>query len=131
MTADRASDLKHDYLKALKRLREAVEEDLSKGSIVIDGTIQRFEFVYELGWKLLKAVLDFQGVNAPTPRQAIKEAFQAGLIPNGEDWIDMLEDRNRTSHIYDEKSAKKIYQKIKRVHLKTLEGLPLHLPKNI
>ena len=105
-----------DFEKALKRLEDALHEPATKGDIRVDGTIQRFEFTFELSWKLLSRILNFQGVEAKSPRSAIKEAFQLGLIKKGESWIDMLEDRNKTSHIYDEEVAFSIYQKIKNQH---------------
>jgi len=114
-----------DFKKVLERLGQALDEDLSKGSIVVDGTIQRFEFTFELAWKLAKAILKFNGIEAEAPRLVIKEAFKSNLIDDkdGDAWIDMLEDRNKTSHIYDEKQALKIYDKIKLNHFKLLEGL--------
>jgi nucleotidyltransferase substrate binding protein (TIGR01987 family) len=116
MGPERLQELNEDFSRAYARLGEAVREDLSKGTIVIDGVIQRFEFTFELAWKLLRAKLQYNGISAETPRAAIKEAFKAGMIVDGDGWIDMLEDRNRTAHLYDEKAAQAIYQKICRRH---------------
>lgn len=127
MTQKRIKELLDDYRKAVSRLTESLNESLSKGSIVIDGTIQRFEFTFELAWKVLKAVLEFQGMEATTPRAAIKEAFRAKWIKDGPGWIDMLEDRNKTSHIYNEKQAGRIYKKIKKAHYPLLLQLSDHL----
>ena len=118
---ERIKNIYVDFEKALGRLKQALNEDLSKGSIVVDGTIQRFEFTFELAWKLAKAVLNHNGIEIDTPRLVIKEAFKANLIKDGQSWIDMLEDRNKTSHIYDEKQALKIYDKIKENHFRPLE----------
>ena len=121
MSLEKIKDIHSDFKKALERLKEALNEDLSIGSIVIDATIQRFEFTFELGWKLAKSILNYNGIEAEGPRFVIKEAFQAKLIKDGDAWIDMLEDRNKTSHIYDEKQALKIYKKIKETHFKLLK----------
>ena len=120
---ERIKNLFTDFKKARERLAQALSEDLSKGSIVVDGTIQRFEFTFELAWKLAKAILKFNGVEAETPRLVIKEAFKSKLIDDkdGDAWIDMLEDRNKTSYIYDEEQALKFYDKIKQDHYKLLE----------
>jgi len=119
---NKIKDLHIDFSRALERLHEAIKEDISdKGGIVADGTIQRFEFTFELAWKLARAALAHDGIDADTPRLVIKEAYRAKLIQDGEAWIDMLEDRNRSSHIYDEKQAFKIYSKIKSSHFKILE----------
>lgn len=119
---DKIKDLYLDFSHALERLQEAVKEKVSdKGGIIVDGTIQRFEFTFELAWKLARATLAYNGIEADTPRLVIKEAYKAKLIQDGEAWIDMLEDRNRSSHIYDEKQAFKIYSKIKSNHFKILK----------
>ena len=123
MSLERIKEIYSDYKKALKRLREALDQSSLKKDIKIDAVIQRFEFTFELAWKLAKAVLAYNGIEADTPRAVIKEAFKAKLILSGEDWIDMLEDRNRTSHIYDEKTALKIYKKNKKIQLKQLTDL--------
>jgi nucleotidyltransferase substrate binding protein (TIGR01987 family) len=123
MGPERLKELERDFSKAYARLGEAVREDLNKGSIVIDGAIQRFEFTFELAWKLLRARLQYNGIEADTPRSAIKEAFKARMITDGDGWIDMLEDRNRTSHIYDEKAAAAIYKKICAQHYSLLGEL--------
>ena len=127
MSPKRIKELLDDYQKAVSRLGESLRESLSKGSILIDGTIQRFEFTFELAWKVLKAMLEFQGIEAVTPRSAIKEAFRAKWIKDGQGWIDMLEDRNKTSHIYNEKQAARIYKKIKKLHYPLLQALSEHL----
>jgi len=123
MSPEKIKELLDDFSKALKRLEEALTEDLSKGNIIIDGAIQRFEFTFELSWKLTKAVLNHTGIEAASPRAVIKEAFKANVMENGEGWIDMLEDRNKTSHIYDEEQAIDIYKKIKKNHFPLLKNL--------
>jgi len=123
MSPKKIKELSDDFSKALKRLEEALNEDLSKGNIVIDGAIQRFEFTFELSWKLTKAVLNHIGIEASSPRAVIKEAFKANVMKDGEGWIDMLEDRNKTSHIYDEEQALTIYNKIKKTHFSLLKNL--------
>jgi nucleotidyltransferase substrate binding protein (TIGR01987 family) len=128
---DRIKELFRDFAEALSRLKEALSESLSKGSIVVDGTIQRFEFTFELGWKLARAVLSYNGIETDTPRAAIKEAYKSKLIKDGDGWIDMLEDRNKTSHIYDEKTARAIYDKIKKNHLQLLEDIEQTIPSFI
>ena len=120
MNQERVNEIFSDFSDALERLKEALDEDISKGDIIIDGTIKRFEFTFELAWKLTKAVLDYNGIKADTPRLVIKEAFQSKMVKDGDGWIDMLEDRNKTSHIYDEKQALEIYNKIKETHITLL-----------
>ena len=120
MDKERIGELGVDYRSALSRLSEALADDLSKGSIVVDGTIQRFEFTFELAWKLQRAILFLKGIQANTPRDAIKESFRIDLIQDGDGWIAMLEDRNITSHVYDEATALRIYGVIKNKYHKLL-----------
>ena len=99
--------------RALARLQEALNEPDSN-SLVIDGTIQRFEFVIELFWKAFKRILSREGIQVSTPRESIKQAYQVGWIEDEEAWLEMLRDRNETSHVYDEETARRIYESIKR-----------------
>lgn len=101
-----------DNLKrALKRLEEALQEDL-ENSLIVDGTIQRFEFTIELYWKTLKRLLSREGIDARTPRETLKESYQVGWLTNEQAWLQMLKDRNSTSHVYSEDMARKIVQNI-------------------
>ncbi|MBX0312757.1 MAG: nucleotidyltransferase substrate binding protein [Sulfurihydrogenibium sp.] len=99
---------------ALDRLSEAVKT--AKTDLEIDGTIQRFEFSFELFWKTLKLILKYYGVECNNPRTCIKEAFRNGLIDDDEIFLDMLEDRNLTSHIYDKQTANEIFERIKKFY---------------
>lgn len=75
--------------------------------------VQAYEMAFELAWKTLKDFLIQEGLSVTTPKDAIKEGFAAGILTDGEAWIQMLDDRNLTSHIYDEKQADKITDRIK------------------
>lgn len=106
-----------NYDKALGRLQEALTAvDREPGNHLYEmATIQAFEFSIELGWKLLKDYLKFQGVKeAMLPRDVIRQAFQAQLVTNGQAWIDMLEARNKTSHTYDDAQAAVIVRRIRQ-----------------
>lgn len=108
-----------DLKKAYKKLCESAKRDPSVDDIVLDATIQRFEFTYELSWKLMKAYLEYNGHNeANSPRAAIRASFKITLLKDGDIWIKMLGDRNRTSHAYDEDTAYEIFENINRHYLK-------------
>ncbi len=120
-----------DYKNAYNRLEEglAIEPTVD---IIMDGVIQRFEFTFELSWKLLKAYLEYQGFEeAKSPRSTIRLAFQNGMINEGDSWIDMMIDRNKTSHIYDEKEIRLIYKKIKEKHVKHLNKLVKYMENEV
>lgn len=98
--------------RAVGRLEEAVKEPATENALAVDGTIQRFEFVFELFWKTFKRALEVEGIEARTPREALSQAYQAGWINDEVLWLGMLKDHNETSHIYDEDKAKEIYRRI-------------------
>ena len=77
------------------------------------GLVQFFEMAFELGWKLLKDYQQAEGFDVTSPRDAIKQAFQSGLVTAGHDWINALEDRNLTTHTYNEQTAVAVVQKIR------------------
>ena len=82
--------------------------------------IQTFEMTVELAWKVLKDYLNFLQYKVVSPREAVKQAFASELIDNGEVWIAMIEDRNLTSHAYDETKADEIVAKIDKIYYKEL-----------
>ena len=131
MVLERAKELMKDYSRAVKKLKEALDKKAPKGDIVVDGAIQRFEFTFELAWKLAMRILEHNGIDAATPRSVIKETFKMKIITDGDGWIDMLEDRNKTSHIYDEDQAFAVYEKIRDVHYKSLEEFKINAEKYI
>ena len=99
--------------RALTRLKEALDEP-EHNTLIIDATIQRFEFVIELYWKTLKRILATEGIQATTPREVLQKAYKANWLENETAWLQMLKDRNETSHVYDEKKALEIYQHIRK-----------------
>lgn len=98
---------------ALQKLAEALAVPRD-APLAIDGTIQRFEFTIELYWKVLKRLLEAEGIQAATPREALRRAFQAGWIDDEEAWLEMLQNRNLTSHTYNEALAGQVYDAIRR-----------------
>ena len=101
-----------ENLKIIIDAYEKEEDRIIKDGIR-DSIIQRFEFVTELSWKLMKKYLDENLVlEVYSPRSVIKESYKQDLIENGELWLDILEDRNLTPHTYDENTANRIKDNI-------------------
>ena len=117
--------------KATERLKEALNE--KETEIAIDGTLHRFEFTFELAWKTMKDLMEYNGIIETTgsPREVLRTAFQNGLIEDGETWIDMMLDRNKLSHLYDEETSRKIYKDIKEKYIVLIEKLNEELEKQI
>lgn len=100
-----------NYGKALLQLEEAVnisgERDLTP--LEEQGMIQSFEFTHELAWKVMKDYFEDQGNTAITGSgDATREAFQKGLITDGNGWMEMIKSRNISSHTYNEEVADEI-----------------------
>ena len=100
--------------RALDRLDEALARDVLADALVLDATIQRFEFCVELCWRALKAALRVQGIEANSPRAAFRAAYQQGWIGDEALWLAMVEDRNLTSHTYRREVALDILARIPR-----------------
>ena len=96
------------FERALSRLEEALAKP--EDPIVRDACIQRFEFTFEMAWKALQRFTLAEGIECVSPRDCFRVGFRLGLIDRDEQWMAMVEDRNRTSHTYDEESAKAIYR---------------------
>ena len=103
-------------LNKLKNANQKLKEGIvqAKDELDKDGVIQRFEFTFELLWKALKIYLEYQGILVKTPRDSFVEAFRIDLISDEKIFLDMLEDRNNTTHIYDKETSEKIFNRIKK-----------------
>ena len=112
---------KEDYHHAFVRLQAALRKDVDMDDMYLDATIQRFEFCFELAWKLMKAVLQYDGIEVNSPRSCIRESWKQGLIPNAQEWLEMMEKRNLSSHTYDENAAREIYREVKGQYVVLLE----------
>lgn len=76
-----------------------------------DGVIQRFEYTFELAWKMMRKMLIAMGRQdvSASPRPVLRDAAEEHFIEDIENWFEFLEARNLSSHIYDEFEAKKVF----------------------
>jgi nucleotidyltransferase substrate binding protein (TIGR01987 family) len=99
--------------RALDSFEEAVNTDRTS-PLVAEGTIQRFEFTVELFWKTLKRALEYEGKITKTPRETLKETYAVGWVSEETIWLEMLDSRNDTSHLYlDPALVDAMYEKVK------------------
>lgn len=131
----RAQDGLMYYERALERFRIVVAErqhwiEQGNGDIVLDVAAKRFEFTYEMAWKALKRTLDYLGIDAASPRMVFKEAYAAGLLKDERVWLDMIEMRNLSSHVYDENEISRILVQLDG-YLEAFESLLIQLRKTI
>ena len=102
-----------NFEKAVLKLSEVIEKKEILSDLEKEGLIQRFEFTHELSWQVMKDFLIYDGIqNIIGSRSAVREAFNKGIISNGEIWMEMIESRNRTSHTYLESILESEYNKI-------------------
>lgn len=104
-----------NYAKALAQLDRAVATSKQRplSELETQGLIQAFEFTHELAWNVMKDYFAYQGTPDITgSRDAVREAFQKGLVEDGDGWMEMIKSRNQTSHTYQQKVADEIAQNI-------------------
>lgn len=104
-----------NFLKAFSLLEEAVMKYQKEGISELEeqGLIQRFEFTHELAWNVLKDYFEYQGnADITGSRDATREAFNKGLIDDGDGWMEMIKSRNKSSHTYNEETAKEIVKNV-------------------
>jgi len=78
----------------------------------------------ELAWKTAKEYLKEEKLGGlDGPKTVIQEAFANGLIDDADGWSQILNDRNLTSHIYDQTEAEEIFERIKTKHIELLTQL--------
>ena len=66
-----------------------------------------------MAWKLLMSYEKENGMTALLgSKDVIRQAFSMSLIDNGEAWLEMIDDRNKTSHLYDEEMATEVMDAI-------------------
>jgi nucleotidyltransferase substrate binding protein (TIGR01987 family) len=101
-----------NYVKAFSQLQKFIDKG-KLNEFEEQGLIQCFEYTYELAWNVLKDYLESEGnQNIIGSKSAIMEAFKVGLIQDGEGWMRMFKDRNKTSHTYNEETADEIVSHI-------------------
>lgn len=98
----------YPLLSAFEQFHEALQ--IAKSDLEKAGTIQYFEFTYELAWKTLKRILYARGKDLNSPKPVFREAALEMLIEDPELWFDFMADRNETIHTYNKKVANSIYQ---------------------
>ena len=109
----------NNYRRALEKFNQAVDIISNKmewgeeiDDLLEEGLIQRFEYTHELAWKVMKDYAQYQGyTNIQGSRDAFRKAFEMGIIEN-EAWMESINDRNLTSHNYDDETVAEILESI-------------------
>ena len=104
--------------KAISSLEEAIHYALHLPSgirmdIVRDSIIQRFEYTYELTWKILQRWIKLnvtpEDAEPRTKKDLFRLAAKKQMISDSTLWFEFAEARNHTAHTYNEKNAEYVY----------------------
>jgi nucleotidyltransferase substrate binding protein (TIGR01987 family) len=118
------------FRKAFAQLSAAARlaDERALSELEQQGLIQAFEFTHELAWNTLKDFLESRGATALYgSKDVTREAFAKGLIANGDEWMAMIQARNRSSHTYNEKTANEIVTAVRTSFVREFEVLQMKL----
>lgn len=110
ITEQRIISLLEDLKNANNRLKEVYQLEPTQPHQ--DAAIKRFEFTFELSWKLMQETNEYLGKPSSGPKPSIRTAAEKEVIDNPEAWLEFLEARNLTSHTYKQPLAKQIYERV-------------------
>jgi nucleotidyltransferase substrate binding protein (TIGR01987 family) len=106
-------DIFLDLGEAIDKFKHVLAFDKNQFPYVIEASIKVFEYSYELYWKLLKKICHNEGIEVNSPRATFQQAYAMKLIDNEQAWLEMMENRNLTSHTYKQPVANAIYEHCK------------------
>jgi nucleotidyltransferase substrate binding protein (TIGR01987 family) len=111
-----------NYRKALAQLRRFFEKP-TLNELEQQGLIKAFEYTYELAWNVMKDYFVYEQahITITGSRDAIRAAFQSGLVEDGHHWMDMISSRISSVHTYNEEIAQDIIQKITHTYFRLFE----------
>ena len=102
----------YNYQKAISQLTKFIEKG-ELNELEEQGIIKAFEYTYELAWNVIKDYYEEQGeVSIQGSRDALRLAFQRGLISDGDNWMNMIKSRIASVHTYNLEVAQQINQDI-------------------
>ncbi len=108
----------YNYQKALVQLTKFIEKG-KLSELEEQGIIKAFEYTYELAWKVIKDYYEEQGeVAIQGSRDALRLAFQRGLITDGDNWMKMIKSRIASVHTYNLEVAQQINQDIHDIYFR-------------
>lgn len=115
-----------NFCKALSNLEEGAALEPPYTVVEQAGIVGLFEICFEQSWKLMKDILEDQGMfdqKISSPRAVIKLAYKCGLINRSDEWLKLLEARNLASHTYSDRQALKIIENLKTNYVSLFEEL--------
>ena len=111
------------FRNSLDSLAEAKQRDMSD-SFVLSGASAKFSITFDLAWKVMKDILvqyyAITGFVTGSPREVLRESFQANLI-SGDEWMEMLKIHNQLAHDYEGAIVKEHCEQIVNVYIDKLK----------
>ena len=114
-----------NYESALSVLSRAGEQDLTN-EFVQSGIVDKFSLQFELGWKMLKELLRYEGDSVAltgSPRDVLKAAYRCFDFIDDDVWLSMLRDRNSIAHVYDGDAMQRLLERVLDDYIPTFEVL--------
>ena len=109
--------------KALETLQELLEKKIREDDdfyvVFRDASIQRFEYTFEVVWKVLKQYLwEIEKLECYSPKSCFRTGGKVGLLTPEETELalKMVDARNATSHTYREEVAIHIYRDLPKYY---------------
>lgn len=113
-----------NYTKLIKARNNLAKALQSSGSEIEKmGTVQAFEICYELAWKLMRKILQTEGLEFNSPNGVFRSAAKQGIIANSEIWLEYLDKRNITVHAYEEEILDELFHNTAGNFLNDLDKL--------
>jgi nucleotidyltransferase substrate binding protein (TIGR01987 family) len=114
----------HNFKKTLEELDAFLKLPIQNDRDIA-GIIQAFEFTFEQCWKSIQKIAGAQGVEVGSPKSAFSYALQNSWIRLEDElsWLELLKDRNLTSHTYQEDLAREVLQRIQTRYLQMFQEL--------
>jgi len=109
----------------LEVLARADEQDLDN-EFVQSGVIDKFALQFELSWKLLKRLLQYEGDkagNSGSPREVLKGAYRCFGFIDEDLWLSMLRDRNVIEHTYDAAELERVLARVLDAYIPAFQAL--------
>lgn len=122
-----------NYHKACQRVLEITESDRTVNNLSdleMEGLVQRFEYTFELAWKVLQDLMKYRGYEfVQGPNGTLAQAFEDGMITDHDGWRQMARARITTAHTYNEEEVKEVAHDIYGKYASLLKDLDAKLEK--
>ena len=122
-----------NFCAAFRNLKDVFSYEEPYNNVVLTGLVALYEICFEQSWKLMKELLEENGVaeaKTGSPRQILKSAYQAGLFLEEDLWMEALAARNNVAHAYHQAVAIDIVRQTKNVYFSMFADLKKEIEDN-